>query len=93
MAKLLFDVETFVDVACGALDEVCKGELKCIFQCDWTLRTWIIEHPFVYNLWLQFNLSDSLTAAKRFAMLFSIAVGNQGFHSRRMLMIAKKLKN
>ena len=91
MAKLLFVVETFVDVAGGTLGEVWKGELTCIFQNDWTL---LIEHPFVYNLWSRFSLTDSLTAAKRFAMLFSIVVaGNQGFHSRRLLMIANKLEN
>ena len=46
MAKILFVVETFLDVASGALDEVCQGELTCIFQSDWT---WIFEHPFVNN--------------------------------------------
>ena len=55
-------------------------ELTGIFQSDWTLRTWIIEHPFVYNLWSRFSLTYSMIAAKRFAMLFSIVVCNQGFH-------------
>ena len=49
-----------------------------------SLRTLIIEHPFIYNLWSQFSLTDSLTAAKRSAMLFSLAVGNQGYGSRRL---------
>ena len=68
-------------------------ELTSIFQSDCTLRTWITEHPFVYNLWSRFSLTDSMIAAKKFAMLFSIAVGNQGSHSRRLLMIANKLEN
>ena len=57
-----------------------------------SLRTLIIEHPFIYNLWSQFSLTESLTAAKRSAMLFSLAVDNQGFGSRRLLMIATELR-